>query len=166
MFSTDIQRLYWLSDDGKDDPNDLCLHGNVVIYIGNERFEEDCTVSATALYLLKSLTEDHVDLYTGEQLLPCCGHCFFVNEESDTVWNGGCPNGIDWYVRHTNSGVELETKNGTTVVMPMDEYRAVVVAFADQIKEYYENSQPKTPEDELDRIWYPVFWREWARRCG
>ena len=169
MFSIEIKRLYWLSDDSdnaKDEPKDLCLHGDVVVHIGSERFEENCTVSATALYLLKSLTEDRVAIYTNEQLLPCCGHCFFEHEKDDTVWNCGCANGVDWHVRHTDHGVELETQSGAVTVIPLQEYRAAVFAFADAIKAHYDNSLPKTPEDELDLIWYPIFWREWARRRG
>jgi len=163
MFSIEVKRLYWLEDDGKDHPEDLCLHGTVAVQIGSERFEDDCAVSAAALELLKTLSKDHVELYKGQQMLPCCGHCYFEGE-NDTVWNGGCPNGIDWHVRHIDDSVELETENGTKAIVPIEQYKATVFAFADIIKAYYDSHLPKTPEDVLDIEWYPVFWREWARR--
>ena len=60
----------------KDDADDLCLHGHAVAYIGNRKLEYECTVSATALYLLKSLTEDHI-MCEDNQILPCCGFLIF-----------------------------------------------------------------------------------------
>ena len=56
-FQIDTTDLYWI-DGSMDNPEDLCLHGHVITYIGEEKLEYDCTVSATALYLLKTLTED------------------------------------------------------------------------------------------------------------
>ena len=76
-FMIDTTKLYWI-DGSADDPEDLCLHGHAIADFGEERLEYDCTVSATALYLLKTLTEDHI-IYEDKQLLPCCGH-FYVPE--------------------------------------------------------------------------------------
>lgn len=58
-FQIDATKFYWINEEA-DDPEDLCLHGHVVVSIGDLKLEDDCTVSATALYLLKSLTEDHM----------------------------------------------------------------------------------------------------------
>ena len=58
MFEISIDNICWLSGE-KDDPNDLCAHGNVKVKIGDESFEYYCTVSAAAVYLLKSIKEDH-----------------------------------------------------------------------------------------------------------
>jgi len=49
MFSIKSKTLRWI-DKSKDAPGDLCLHGDVVATIGDEQFEYNCTVSATALY--------------------------------------------------------------------------------------------------------------------
>lgn len=50
MFRIQIKRLYWIND-RDDDPDDFCLHGDVVVDIGDEHYEESCAVSAAALYL-------------------------------------------------------------------------------------------------------------------
>lgn len=47
--------LRWI-DDSKDNPEDYCLHGHAIAIIGDRKLEYDCTVSATALYLLKSIS--------------------------------------------------------------------------------------------------------------
>lgn len=71
MFKIEVSNLLWIND-SEDDPEDLCLHGYVVATIGTEKFKYHATVSATALYLLKSLTEDHI-IFMDNQMLPCCG---------------------------------------------------------------------------------------------
>ena len=58
-FHIDATKLCWI-DGSKDNPEDRCLHGHAVAYIGREKLEYDCTVSATALFLLKTLTENHI----------------------------------------------------------------------------------------------------------
>ena len=57
MFKIDADQFYWICGP-EDDPEDLCLHGHVMVQIGKTVMEYDGTVSATALYLLKTLTED------------------------------------------------------------------------------------------------------------
>lgn len=61
QFVIDIEDLYWINGE-KNDPKDLCLHGKVNVKIGNEVVANNypCTVSSTALYLLKSIKVDHV----------------------------------------------------------------------------------------------------------
>ena len=66
-FHIDATKLCWI-DGSKDNPEDRCLHGHAVAYIGREKLEYDCTVSATALFLLKTLTENHI-LHEGNQML-------------------------------------------------------------------------------------------------
>ena len=57
IFKIIINDLYWIGGD-KDDPKDLCLHGNLTVHIGDTILADHGTVSATALYLLKTLTKD------------------------------------------------------------------------------------------------------------
>ena len=59
VFSIDVCEFTWICGP-EDDPEDLCLHGHVTVQIGKTTMEYDGTVSATALYLLKTLTEDKV----------------------------------------------------------------------------------------------------------
>ena len=68
-FSIDFDNIGWL-DGLEDDPGDYCAHAHAVALIGDETLQYEATVSATALYLLKSLNEDH-HAYKEEQFLPC-----------------------------------------------------------------------------------------------
>lgn len=53
IFKIDVTDLQWINGP-EDDPQDLCLHGHVTARIGDTILEDDGTVSATALYLLKT----------------------------------------------------------------------------------------------------------------
>lgn len=64
-------------------------------------FKYEVTVSATALHLLKSPSEDH-RAYKEEQFPPCCGfNIFEKNDGSGDVVVLGCPNGVDWDPVHS-----------------------------------------------------------------
>ena len=120
-FHIDATNLHWL--EGLDERQDHCLHGHGVAVIGERTLEYDCTVSSTALYLLKSLTEDHIIYEAANQMLPCCGHFMFPDSSGENVHISGCPNGIDWTVRHIAGAVELILEDGYTVTVPMADYR-------------------------------------------
>lgn len=163
-FRIEATNLHWM-DDPINDPNDLCLHGDAVAYIGDRKLEYDeCTVSATALYLLKTLTEDHV-IDQDNQMLPCCGHTLIANDDLNEVVISGCPNGIDWSVIHSCDSIRLILEDGYEVSVPIAQYREEVYQFADQIEKYYLDCPPKIePQDEFDRNGYETFWKEWHRR--
>ena len=47
-------------------------------------------------------------------------------------------------------------------MIPIDEYRQTVFAFADLIETFYKTSEDKKiPKDEFDRNGYIAFWNEW-----
>ena len=164
-FKIDVDNLYWINGE-EDDPRDLCLHGDAVATIGNRKLEYDCTVSATALYLLKSLTQDHI-IYEENQMLPCCGFFFIANEDLTNVHISGCPNGIDWTVLHEGDNVKLILEDGEETIIHIEEYKREVFRFADKIENYYKSCKPKIlPNDEFDRDGYIAFWNEWHRRRG
>lgn len=161
-FYIDATDLKWL--EGVDERDDLCLHGHAVAIIGKRKLEYDATVSATALYLLKTVTENH-KIYTDNRLLPCCGFSIFANKALDNVLIAGCDNGIDWSVFHDGDRVILELEDGTGEEVPIGEYKRVVFAFADKIEAFYKNSAPKIlPRNKIDRDGYIAFWNEWRRR--
>ncbi len=161
MFEIKATNLHWMGT--LDEPLDLCLHGDAWARIGDESFEfKNATVSATAFYLLRSLTQDHVMYQMPTQLLPCCGHDM-------RIWKGeliicGCPNGIDWSVIHENGQVKLITESQKETVLSLDEYRETVFAFADEIEAFYKNSKEKAFECKEDQETYPIFWEEWRKR--
>ncbi len=162
MFRIEVDKLCWINDSA-DNPEDLCAHGHVTVAIGNETFEEDATVSATAIYLLKSLEQNH---YTNEdiQMLPCCGHAMIATDDENVVILG-CNNGTDWSVIHQEYNVKLITEKGNETVVPFEEYRKTVFAFADKIEGFYKTCTDKIlPEDNFERNGYIAFWNEWKRR--
>lgn len=165
QFSIHADRYWWI-DGSQDDPTDRCLHGHVIAQIGDELIEEDCCVSATALYLLKTLTEDHI---WGEdiQMLPCCGFFLIPNDDLTNVMISGCDNGTDWSVLHDNSIVRIFLQNGKECNIPIEQYKDEVFRFADEVEDFYNNCTPKVePSDEFDRNGYIAFWNEWHRRRG
>ena len=163
-FSIYADNLSWI--DGKeDDPEDLCLHGHATAIIGDKKLEYEATVSATALYLLKTLTEDHI-IYQDNQMLPCCGFFMIPNKGLDNVTICGCPNGIDWSVLHNDDGtVSLELEDGTKETVSMAEYKETVHCFADMIEKFYLTCSPKAiPKDKFEKDGYTAFWNEWHKR--
>lgn len=164
QFKIEVLNLHWM-DDPINDPDDLCLHGDAIAYIGDRKLEyQECTVSATALYLLKTLTEDHI-IDQDNQMLPCCGFTLIADETSENVVISGCPNGVDWSVIHDGDSVRLILEDGYEDLIPLKEYRNVVFRFADLIEAYYQSCPPKQiPSDSFDRDGYLTFWKEWHRR--
>ena len=161
-FSINATNLKWI--DGIDETEDLCLHGYAVVHIGEKKLEYDATISATALYLLKTLTENHI-INTDNQLLPCCGFSIFPNDKLDNVTIVGCNDGIDWSVIHNGDTVILELENGTRENISITEYKQEVFKFADKVEAFYLSCAPKKiPKDKIDRDGYIAFWNEWHRR--
>ena len=163
-FSIDVDSFAWIGGP-EDDPDDRCLHGHVTVQIGEKVMEFDGTVSATALYLLKTLTEDKVMSEADIQMVPCCGHFLIANKDLSEVSISGCGNGLDWSVVHENDGVKLILPSGESEWVSQQDYQAEVIRFADKVESYYNSCQPKNiPNDEFSRNGYIAFWNEWKRR--
>lgn len=165
-FSILYEDFQWMNGD-MDNPEDLCLHGLVSVLIGAESFTYPCCISAAALRLLKTLTEDHEVTNSGEQMLPCCGHSMIANDTRDSVAIIGCDNGIDWTVRHEEGGIRLITNSGRQAVIDPVLYSSEILRFADAVETFYKScSQKVLPENEIDCEGYQTFWNEWHRRRG
>ena len=162
-FRIDTERLHWIIDNGEDDPNDLCVHGQTIVKIGEEVFDYDATVSAAGLYLLRTLTEDHI-VPEYNYMLPCCGHWMYINGDISTVNIGGCPNGVDWSVIHEGDKVKFVTETGKETFMNIEDYKNEVFSFTDKIEAYYNGCLPKKPFDKHSSDGYTAFWNEWRRR--
>lgn len=164
MFEIKLTQFYWI-DNTIDDVDDLCLHGDVIVNIGDDCIEASCTVSATALYLLKTLTENHAINEGIIQMLPCCGFFNIPNNTNDTVDILGCPIGIDWAVFHTNGSVRIINEQGIETIVQISEYQKAVYDFADTIQSIYERCSPKkVPKEDFEKKGYIAFWNEWERR--
>ncbi|QIL74805.1 hypothetical protein [Hymenobacter sp. HDW8] len=167
-FQLELLTIGWLPDLPED--GDLCAHGHVLVRIGNSILSDatldEWTVSAGALYLLRTLTQNHLpEAPICDQLLPCCGFTMWPHPTSDDVLIFGCTNGIDWNVQHEPDAVRLTAADGATVLLSDKQYQAKVLAFVDAVEHFYQRSQPKNiPADPHDAEGYALFWREWHRR--
>lgn len=163
-FKIDADQFCWINGP-EDDPDDRCLHGHVTVQIGETILEDAGTVSATALYLLKTLTENKVMRDGDIQMIPCCGHFLIASRDLTEVEISGCDNGTDWTTLHDGDTVRLILPSGQEERVSLADYRAEVYRFADKIEAYYNSCQPKNlPTDEFDQNGYTAFWNEFHRR--
>ena len=163
-FRIEASNFHWIRGDA-DDPKDLCLHGRVKLQLGETVIEDLGTVSATALYLLKTLTEDKLMSYNDIQMVPCCGHFLIANNDLTSVTIIGCDKGMDWSTVHTENGVKIILPSGQEEEIEMESYKAEVYAFADSVEAYYNTCSPKElPNDDFRINGYVAFWNEWHRR--
>lgn len=158
--------MHWIHG-ATDDPEDLCLHGFVRVIIGDEILEYEGTVSATSLYLLKTIQEDHL-IGQDIQMIPCCGFSIYPKaDDSGDVFIVGCNQGVDWSVIHAGGKIVLVTASGNKTEISLEEYKSAVFDFVDEVEGYYNKCSPKIlPEEEVDRQGYIGFWKEWHRRRG
>jgi hypothetical protein len=165
--------LRWIQG-AVDDPKDLCAHGDVDFRIRDDVLldpmaAKDLTVSAAALYLLRTLSVPHTrDAPVGDHLFPCCGFSMYDLAEHEDVVICGCPNGEDFEVFHDVSGVGvvIQAADGRRWRVGWPEWRAAVFEFADQVTEFYAVCSPKQPFDEEDAKGFRKFAAEWERRRG
>lgn len=162
----DATDLAWL--EGMDEKVDRCLHGKAFVKIGDEILEDVyVAVSAAALYLLRTLTDNHItngmNISVGSQMIPCCVFSMYADKSLENVDIIGCNAGTDWSVIHIDNKIKLTTENGTKVTIVLEEYRKIAYAFADKIEDYYNKGLPKTFNHEVDFEGYTAFWNEWHK---
>ncbi len=152
-------------------PADLCLHGRVELRLGGLQVPADarqaeCTVSATAIFLMRTLDSDHTkDEPVADHLLPCCGHGMYGLDRGKNVAIIGCPSGFNFWVQRQGDGVELKLEGGQREVFPAAEWRRAVLAFADAVARVYGESPPREPSGDDGEGW-TAFRREWRERRG
>ena len=163
MFSLEILDRYWLT--GMPEEEDLCLHGEVRVRIGETVLQDEVCLSASAINLLRTLTEDR-GLNPHSQALSGTGHSMFTYSSYPPVVDiDGAPCGIDWFVNHDGEDVILQLKDGPEVKVPLAEYRAQVLRFCDEAEAFYEASKPKVlSTDNIHTDGYVTMRREWRWR--
>jgi hypothetical protein len=130
---------------------------------------KDLTVSAAALYLLRTLSVPHTkDAPVGEHLFSCCGFNMYDVAEQEDVVICGCPNGEDFEVFHdvSGAGVVVRAADSREWCVGWPEWRAAVFGFADKVSEFYASCSPKEPYEEEDAKGFRKFVAEWGRRRG
>lgn len=162
-FSLEILELCWLQ--GQMEETDLCAHGVVRIRLGTQALEGEVSMSASALHLLRTLRDNH-EPDEMAKLFPSDGFCWTpsLGATPYPICLGSCPNGgFDGWVTHEGGFVRISLENLPPVRVPREAYRAEVFRFADAVEGLFLASRPKVVRDDLDKLWYPAFWKEW--RC-
>ena len=136
IFKIKADDLQWITG-VKDDPQDLCLHGRVTVQFGNTILEDYGTVSATALYLLKTLRDKKKNALPDIQMIPCCGHTLIANENLTEVTISGCDKGTDWSTIHKENTVRFLLPSAQEEVVSLRDYQYEVLDFAKKTKYFY-----------------------------
>ena len=167
MITLKLRNPHWLENVNPE--NDLCAHGGVEIQANEITFSDgsytNWTVSASALYFLRTITQDHTkEKPVYEHLIPCCGFCMYAQGEGEDVVLFGCPNGIDFEVKHMDDKVILKKSEKEETTITFGEWQQAIYSFADSVEAFFRSSQPKQPFDQTDSEGYIAFWNEWKRR--
>ena len=165
-FEFNLIEIHWIND-LPDNDEDLCAHGKVFIKINDEIVsdgKESWTISATGLYLLRSLKNNYEPMMYRNFLVPCCAMDFWL-ENDGRVFFIGCPNGIDLTIRHlSNNYVEIISENGSKALIDEKEFRNIVYKFTSEIEMFYKNSpERKQLADKEVKIGFTAFWDEWYK---
>ncbi len=160
--------LHWING-SLDDTADLCAHSPVDFRIGESVLvkpsDGEWTVSASALYLLRSLSQPHTKQKPiTEFLFPCCGDGIFEVEGQDDVQIVGCNSGINFEVLQIDDEVILTLQDGTQYRVAISDWRKAVRDFSDSVRAFYATSSPKQPEDDWEQESFRKFLAEWSRR--
>jgi hypothetical protein len=165
MLKVEPLNMHWL--DQVPDAADLCCHGGVRMVLDGEvllQTDEDYAVSTGAVHLLRTLQRDHTDTdQVAEHLIPHCGHFMVADDESQTVLNIGCADGVNWWVSHIDGDVVLTSETGLEVQVSDRDWCQAVIGFSEQVSAFYGPADQKKPPDDLSEDWYPVFLDEWRR---
>lgn len=173
-FKLEISNQHWLGP--IEDPQaDACSHGSVRAEIGAvvvTSDEAEYGISQSALALLRTLEQDHTPATRVTDYFLLCHGCAYP-------LGFGCGNfGTDWVVRHigkqvvltvaTHRDVTLEppkVRFDVMAVVPADDYRREIVAFAAEARRFYVASGPRTVED-WEQDFHDRFWAEFDERLA
>ena len=171
MVTLKLHRPHWIDDEG-DDPSDQCAHGFVELTVEGIEFvsesEGEWTVSAAALFLLRTVNADHVpedSVAEGNFLIPCCGFSIWPSEETKYPYSiVGCNQGIDPTIRHSDGFVHLSLGDKSASV-PSLEWTKAVSEFSDQVQRFYDSCAEKDELiDDFERKGWELFWQDWRAR--
>lgn len=160
--------LHWIGGSTYDSA-DLCAHSGVEFSIGNATLvkpsDGDWTISAAALYLLRTLSQRHTtQQLIAEHLFPCCGNGIFDVEGQDDVQIVGCNSGMDFEVVQIDGEVLLTANDGTQHRVAISDWTRAVCEFSDAVQAFYAASSPKHSEDDWEERGFRKFLSEWSRR--
>ncbi len=168
MIKLHAQSLTWLNTT-EDCPVDLCAHGTVYFAIDDLEFvvpgDGEWTLSASAIYLLRTLERDHTSIdQVGEHLFPCCGNGMYDVEESANVVIVGCCNGVDLSVVHRDCLVTITSAARESRSVTELQWANAVYHFSKSVRQFYDSSATKMPGDDHQRQGFEKMMKEWDRR--
>ena len=162
--------LEWV-DGAEDDPSDQCAHAKVDFQINGTKFvvpEDSWTVSASALYLLRTIEYNHdsqINVCESNFMFPCCGFNPYIVEGKFDLMIMGCNSGINIYVEHRDNLVTIKSIDENIEEVTLEEWREAVSNFAMEIKTFYSSNQTKHELiDVLDKEGWAKFWDEFNTR--
>ncbi len=168
QFEINVLRLHWIKDDDVDDPKDICVHGEVLVRIGDEIISNQqsgsWSLATTALFLMRSLYNDYEPGKFQNYLLPCCGHLIIPGDSADSpVSVDGCNIGIDWTIEHSEKGIYLTSENGKTIRISKDQFQLEIHHLIEAIEQFYSQSKPKIYFTNFEKEGWTAFWNEWKK---
>lgn len=159
--------LHWLYN---EESTDLCAHGGVrVLLDGGVVLEcgtsdDGFTLSTAALHLLRTIDRNYKpDSDVSGQLIPCCGHWMFFDQDLNEVVNSPCPNGVEGSILHAGDSVTVSLADNPPFVVTGDEWKRAVHEFSAQVRDFH-FAVPRDASNQMDAEWYPHFTAEWLRR--
>jgi hypothetical protein len=163
IFELHILDIHWVND--IIDNEDLCVHGKMFVKIDNEIISDDnsgdWTLTATGLYLLRSLNKNYEPYMYNNFLLPCCAFDFWL-DDNNQVFFMGCINGIDFIIEHhENNIVKIRSLNGAEAIINKSKFSDIVYKFTSEIEIFYKNKEKKVNKE--NKKGYKVFWDEWKK---
>ena len=161
-----ISNLHWLAT-GKEVLDDLCAHGSVEFAVNNTTFltppDNDLTVSATALFLLRTLEKSHTpsaSVCEHNMLFAHCGHSMWYDDGNFSLT--GCNKWFDPQVLRHADLITITGGSGQEETVTAEEWKNAVYAFADEVKAFYAKANQKNiPKENFEKAGYEFFWKEW-----
>lgn len=172
MIILNPKNIHWL-DTPTDNRDDKCAHGNIEFSIKNTEIikasDGDCTVSAAALFLLRTIDSNHTienPVSESSQLIPCCGFTVWLCGERFPLMIMGCTVGIDVEIIHHNNDMIIFKKDeSVTISCSKNEWIDAVLNFSDQVLAFYKSQEERNPViDDYDKEGWTAFWLEWKSR--
>lgn len=163
MIHLSAMNLHYLGDTESKKRQDCCVHGNVFFSVNDNQISDgdEWCVSASALRFMRSVIINHRS-GNEEHMIPCCGHFMIAASDMKTVQIIGCTNGIDFDIIHENNRVIIKTENGKCFSTDFTEYKNAVLAYANQIETFINNSPRRAIKNKFDKEGYNAFQTEWS----
>jgi len=92
------------------------------------------------------------------QLLPCCGHTIWSDNEGK-VQILGCDNGIDFNIYGDREFVRIEIED-QIIELRIDEYITVVRRVIEEVKSQFSSDKKITPKDNYTQTGYNLYIKE------